>query len=801
MIRSFTRHILFYILWILSILTLALMAWAVWLRSQSPYDGIEYSNVTSIVTSVDPNGPAAGLLEKGDLILAIDGKPLSQVTALHLGNRPGHAASFIIERQGQNLSFEIPLTKYPGIVFLKLLSPLLVSLLFWVFGLLIFVFQKEDIRAWFFTLICLLVSSLLATGSVSLIGPAPVKHLFYILLWWPTPLLFHFHLLFPFTKSTKLLRVFKTSLYAIAFLGTLLDLVFAPAIVDAGFAYPVLYLIRRTWLAAGFVGTVLLLARTYHGEPAGESRSQVGVVVLGSLLAIGPILSFTLIPEVLFGNQILPYAASFLFLSAMPASYGYAIYRFRLIPFDRYINRGVSTALLFTILSGLYLVINAILVRLIPSPLWEQPVVNMILVLLTAVILERLHQRLQAFVDYLFYGGWYDYQRVVTKVSQTLEPVRDAASLARSLSREIKATMQLECACIALVNGKDQSVNHPLEDPPCLSGNSRTCSLSPTGVITQYFQNYPVPVKSKDLSRRLVQEDVSEVERGLLACKYANLWMPIRSSGQITALLILSSKKGGAQFTSNDMEILEVIGRQAGIALENLRLVAELSVRDKERVKLHQQALRAAEGERKKLARELHDRTIQALIGVNFHLAELRRSLNLEMQNRVDQSQSDILSIIGDIRGICAELRPPAIDSFGLAAVVRSQVRLLNEKDSFHTVLEVRGDETMDLPEEVVICTYRVLQEALLNSLKHSDAQRVQVKLSISPDYVRLIVQDDGKGFLLPERLGQLALDDHFGLLGMYERVELVNGKLAVYSHPGQGCQIEVEIPYSNPRA
>jgi signal transduction histidine kinase len=358
--------------------------------------------------------------------------------------------------------------------------------------------------------------------------------------------------------------------------------------------------------------------------------------------------------------------------------------------------------------------------------------------------------------------------------------------------------MQLECACILLVDGKERGSSRGLVCQSCQSGLPHVSQVSSVGTILHHFQNNPSPIEPQNLRRGLGEETLSNIETELLSCRKARLWIPIKSIRRINGLLILGVRRGGSRFTSSDLEILDVIGRQANIALDNIRLVAELNERDLERVRLHQQALRAGEKERKRLARELHDQIIQALVGFNFQLSELRRPLNPDLQTCFDQSQTEIRTIIGRLRQICADLRPPAMDSLGLVAVVRSQVRTMNETAPFRTTLEVEGDEKIELPEEVIMCVYRVLQEGLLNASKHSDARQVQVKLGISHNQVSLVVNDNGKGFVVPERLGQFTVDDHFGLLGMYERVELVNGKMDIQSCPGQGCQMIVEIPLSN---
>lgn len=147
------------------------------------------------------------------------------------------------------------------------------------------------------------------------------------------------------------------------------------------------------------------------------------------------------------------------------------------------------------------------------------------------------------------------------------------------------------------------------------------------------------------------------------------------------------------------------------------------------------------------------------------------------------------------MRRICSDLRPPVLDSLGLVPAVRSRLRELESRVSLQVRLQVEGDEEQDLPEEVALCLYRVLQEAVLNVQKHAAARRVVVAVRLRPEAVTLSVEDDGRGFVLPPRLGLLTNEGHFGLLGLQERLELVQGTLRVTSAPGQGTRLEAHVP------
>ncbi len=219
-----------------------------------------------------------------------------------------------------------------------------------------------------------------------------------------------------------------------------------------------------------------------------------------------------------------------------------------------------------------------------------------------------------------------------------------------------------------------------------------------------------------------------------------------------------------------------------------------------ERQRLHWRVLKAREEERKRVARELHDQIAHALVGLNYQLAEMRVDLSPETACKAADLQRRVRQIMVALRRICADLRPPALDSMGLVPAIRAWLRMTRSQGLCHISLNVEGDEQQAISEEVAICIFRVLQEALRNIQKHAVAAEVAVSLRIDPAQVALVVEDDGKGFELPEDLGQLTMEGHFGLAGLRERLELLRGSLRVTSSPGRGCRLEARAPLAAPR-
>lgn len=217
------------------------------------------------------------------------------------------------------------------------------------------------------------------------------------------------------------------------------------------------------------------------------------------------------------------------------------------------------------------------------------------------------------------------------------------------------------------------------------------------------------------------------------------------------------------------------------------RQVEEVTAEKRAIDQAYRQLVQGREEERERLARELHDQAIQSLVGLKFHLAE-------KVPDTQDDLQTEIDGVIGTLREMCADLRPPALDRLGLVATLRAYANDLGARAEMPIELRVEGQERRMYPE-IELAFFRVAQEALANAWKHAQAPKVKVTLRFDEETVRLTVADRGRGFEVPQRLGVLAEAGHFGLMGMHERLELVGGILRVASEPGQGTTIIAQAP------
>lgn len=208
------------------------------------------------------------------------------------------------------------------------------------------------------------------------------------------------------------------------------------------------------------------------------------------------------------------------------------------------------------------------------------------------------------------------------------------------------------------------------------------------------------------------------------------------------------------------------------------------------------------EQERKHLARELHDQTIQDLLSVNYQLEELLDEVpvDVDMQPRVDAMRHHVREMVDDLRQVCGKLRPPTIDSFGLGAALQSFTNTWSERTGIEVLLDIDADFGR-LPEEIELSLFRIIQESLSNIRKHSQASQVHVHLRhTNPRMLHLSIADNGVGLDQRFDLSTLSHAGHYGLLGITERVALMGGRINFRNQPDGGLLIQVEIPHPRPR-
>ncbi len=258
------------------------------------------------------------------------------------------------------------------------------------------------------------------------------------------------------------------------------------------------------------------------------------------------------------------------------------------------------------------------------------------------------------------------------------------------------------------------------------------------------------------------------------------LGVPIVFKGDVIGALYLADKVDGPRFDEADERVITVLAAHAAVAMEQARLYEasrELSIVE----------------ERNRLARELHDATVQTLFSLSLTvdtIGALVRSDPQAAEAELARARELVQAAMTELRSLVFELRPPALGTDGLVATLRKQLALVERTHGLEAVLAVTGGGGLGQVTETAL--FRILQEALNNSIRHAGARRIDVAIDLGPDRVAVAIADDGVGFEPDTRAIRAR---RLGLTSMRERAQAMGGTLAITSAPGSGTVVRVEVP------
>jgi signal transduction histidine kinase len=260
------------------------------------------------------------------------------------------------------------------------------------------------------------------------------------------------------------------------------------------------------------------------------------------------------------------------------------------------------------------------------------------------------------------------------------------------------------------------------------------------------------------------------------------LWVPLVARSATIGVIAVHDKVGpDARFTSNDLRLAETFASRAAVAVDLSQRIARDALR---------RIVDAQELERRRLARELHDETGQALSSILLGLKSLDEKVEGDdARTAVADVRELVVATLQDVRRLAIELRPKVLDDFGLVPALDR----LTETFGVQTGIGIRFESTLAderLPPEVETALFRIVQEALTNIVKHSRARNISIVLARKPGAVVAVIEDDGQGFD-----PAAVREGGFGLEGMRERVGLLDGRLQIESSEGAGATLIAEVP------
>jgi PAS domain S-box-containing protein len=268
------------------------------------------------------------------------------------------------------------------------------------------------------------------------------------------------------------------------------------------------------------------------------------------------------------------------------------------------------------------------------------------------------------------------------------------------------------------------------------------------------------------------------------------LLQQLQAEGQVrNAEIRLRTKTGEIRTGLLSSELIEIEGETC-----TLTAIADITERkrgEEALASVRRRLIEAQEQERARIARELHDDIVQRLVMLNLGLEGLQHDLPDLAGSRVEKLLEQTVKIVDDVQSLSHELHSSKLELMGMGAAMRAFCREFSEHQKVEIDFEIH-DLPNTLSPTLSLCLFRVLQEAVRNSAKHSGVRRVEVRSWGAHDEIHLTVKDSGAGFEIEAARNGRGL----GLISMEERLRLVHGKLSINSHPKVGTTVHARVPF-----
>ncbi len=370
--------------------------------------------------------------------------------------------------------------------------------------------------------------------------------------------------------------------------------------------------------------------------------------------------------------------------------------------------------------------------------------------------------------------AWSEQLEALNEVSTALASELDLARLLELIARRLRALIGAQLVMIALPAG-DGTVRVEAADgvgSADIVGMQLARTGSKIGGVLERRQ-------AERVDSLIDDPEVDQEAVGRLGSR-SGLYVPLVARGRPIGVIVAHDKEGhDVRFTDADLRLAETFAPRAAVAVDHSARVAGDALR---------RVVEAQELERRRLARELHDQTGQELTSVLLGLKAVEEATSdAARADAIASVRGQVVDTLRDVRRLAVELRPKALDDFGLVAALERLRDTFSEQTGMRVDLESRIG--VRLPADVETALYRIVQEALTNIVKHAQAGSISIVLTQSSRAVSAVIEDDGRGFT-PGAGGE-----GLGLLGMGERLALLGGKLKIESSPGAGTTIVAEVP------
>ncbi len=485
---------------------------------------------------------------------------------------------------------------------------------------------------------------------------------------------------------------------------------------------PILWVILLTGLASLFA--VAFAVRSRLKNSTGDQRLQMLWLAWASIW-IPATLFLCLVDGIVFGANggegILTLIALMLMATMMPLAIGIGILRYRLFDIEVVINRTLVYGALTVIVASVY----AAIVAGFATVIGNTTVAGVLGAGVVAVIVQPIHARVQRRVDRWVYGDRSDPYAALQRLDERLKQTQAPEDAVQAVVDSVAESLRLSWSAVEFER------------------EGQEMTIASYGI------------------------------RGKGSLERRELW----HRGEPVGSLVVEVPRG-RPLTESDRRLLDQLASHVGAAVQSVRLTLDLLASRKELVT-------AREEERRRMRRDLHDGVGPSLAAISLQLEVLKGRVDGEDAVLVEQIGGQAQEAIADIRRLVYELRPPALDQFGLTTAISEQARHMSGKATRFSVLA--PDEIPGLPAAIEVAVYRIALEGMTNASRHSGGRSCEVRIAVD-EALCVTVEDDGVGID-----GNVA--QGVGLRSMRERTEELGGTFAIGERASTGTILRAEFP------
>jgi signal transduction histidine kinase len=715
-----------------------------------PFPGFFYDpsngEVTDIFVTQDESQ-----LQIGDFIYSIDSITLEEYSNdpyLQFWNdlQPGDTIPIQITREGDPLEIE---WTYPGRtqedLFFRLNSQWWLAYLFWLAALATFLIIRPGDTLWRLLIAFNLITALwFTTGS----GPSRL-HLWGSLMvtrigvWLTVPIIVHLHLIFPkpFSQIPKKIgNVFIYSIYIIA-----LGFIFASLIwSEVSSSYTL-------GLFMGLLASMVLLIIHYRTQK--QTREQIRIVLRITLLAFSPVL-LTLAASFFIDVPPEAYGASVAGLPLISFGYFYAISRGRLGVLEIRANRAISSYL-FAILLLPILILAFNTSQGQTGETGPSAIFSLLLIFIISLIAVYIYPFFQRFIERSVLGIPLPPTGLLQSYSAQITTSRDTSNLSSLFDDLILPSLLVRQSALLAIENENNlkiiSLNGLIEE--------QLPSLETIQKLVELRDKFILPHEIRDFPPQL---------------NWIKVVLPLTFDKELIGVWLLGRRDPNDIYDAALVDMLKSFAQQTSLAIINHNQTKQLRA-------LYQVNIDRHENERARLARDLHDDTLN-------NLALLQHETNNPNTSR------DIEKIISTLRKTIHGLRPEML-TYGLLTALQDLGDTLNERqDEARVHVTLQGTFTPINPS-IELHLFRIVQQACENALRHARADNINITGQIEEEKIHISIEDDGKGFEMEENtfLSDLLVNKHYGLAGMHERADLIHAKMKIKSSQGEGTTVTID--------